>query len=165
MDDRAAPASAAIRIPEDRLAPIDAVLGCAESDPVLRLSDPKRGIDKRARIEGEALIALRLAGESAAFDWLVDAMASGQAVGPLRPWLFAPVAKAPDAVPTSGRTVCSCFGVSESRIREAVAAGADLERLQSELKCGTSCGSCLPELRRIVGAGAAAAAAAAAAGR
>ena len=28
--------------------------------------------------------------------------------------------------------------------------GADLAQLQSELKCGTECGSCLPELKRMV---------------
>jgi len=27
-----------------------------------------------------------------------------------------------------------------------------LRLLQADLKCGTNCGSCLPELRRIVGA-------------
>ena len=37
----------------------------------------------------------------------------------------------------------------------AVAGGADLATLQETLKCGTSCGSCVPELRRMVAAGAA----------
>jgi assimilatory nitrate reductase catalytic subunit len=142
-------------LPEALLAPLDRAFGCTEADPVLRLSDPKRGIDKRARIEGERLLALRLAGEAAAFDWLVDAMVAGTDIGPLRPWLFAPVATPPQGTASAGRTVCNCFGVSESSIKQAVAGGADLERLQAELKCGTSCGSCLPELRRIVRAGAA----------
>jgi assimilatory nitrate reductase catalytic subunit len=39
--------------------------------------------------------------------------------------------------------------VREAEIRAAVAAGADLARLQKELRCGTNCGSCLPELRRL----------------
>jgi len=47
-----------------------------------------------------------------------------------------------------GRAVCACYGVREAEIRAAVAAGADLARLQRELRCGTGCGSCLPELRR-----------------
>ena len=49
----------------------------------------------------------------------------------------------------AGRAVCACYGVRESEIRAAVAAGADLARLQKDLRCGTSCGSCLPELRRL----------------
>ncbi|AUN96326.1 nitrate reductase [Pseudazoarcus pumilus] len=138
-------------LPQHLLEPIDAVFGCADSDPVLRLSDARRGIDKRARVDGQRLLALRLAGEVAAFDWLVDAIADGTDVGPLRPWLFAPVSAPPQGLaPAGGRTVCNCFGVTEGAIRESVAAGADLETLQSKLNCGTSCGSCLPELRRIV---------------
>ena len=48
-----------------------------------------------------------------------------------------------------GRAVCACFSVSEESIREAMEAGATLAGLQARLKCGTNCGSCLPELRRL----------------
>ena len=50
----------------------------------------------------------------------------------------------------SDRAICACFKVPESSIRAAVAAGATLAKLQKELKCGTNCGSCVPELRRLV---------------
>jgi assimilatory nitrate reductase catalytic subunit len=50
------------------------------------------------------------------------------------------------------RAVCSCFNVSVSRVRAALAAGATFARLQNELKCGTNCGSCVPELRRLAAA-------------
>ncbi|HEV3008621.1 MAG TPA: molybdopterin dinucleotide binding domain-containing protein, partial [Burkholderiales bacterium] len=53
----------------------------------------------------------------------------------------------------SDRAVCACFKVLESTIRSAVAAGAGLAKLQKELRCGTNCGSCVPELRRFVTAG------------
>jgi len=63
-------------------------------------------------------------------------------------------------VPTAprGRQVCSCFDVSEREIVAALAgAGGDagasdalLRLVQAELKCGTQCGSCLPEVRRLV---------------
>ncbi|HZN64410.1 MAG TPA: molybdopterin-dependent oxidoreductase, partial [Tepidisphaeraceae bacterium] len=49
-----------------------------------------------------------------------------------------------------GRTLCNCFDVAEVEIVSAVAAGATLARLQTDLKCGTGCGSCVPELRRLV---------------
>jgi assimilatory nitrate reductase catalytic subunit len=52
----------------------------------------------------------------------------------------------------SDRAICACFRVPESSIRSAVAAGANLAKLQKELKCGTNCGSCVPELRRLVAA-------------
>lgn len=48
------------------------------------------------------------------------------------------------------RAICACFKVGESEIRAAVAAGATVARLQKDLKCGTNCGSCVPELRRLV---------------
>jgi assimilatory nitrate reductase catalytic subunit len=48
------------------------------------------------------------------------------------------------------RAVCACFKVVESEIRSAVAAGATLAKLQRDLKCGTNCGSCVPELRRLL---------------
>ena len=50
------------------------------------------------------------------------------------------------------RAVCACFKVGESQVRAAVAAGATLAGLQKDLKCGTNCGSCVPELRRLVAA-------------
>ena len=50
----------------------------------------------------------------------------------------------------SERAVCACFKVAESEIRSAVAAGATLAKLQKDLKCGTNCGSCVPELRRLL---------------
>ena len=50
------------------------------------------------------------------------------------------------------RAVCACFKVPESAIRTAVAGGATLGGLQKELKCGTNCGSCVPELRRLLAA-------------
>ena len=53
---------------------------------------------------------------------------------------------------SSERAVCACFRVGESQIRTAVAAGASFAELQKDLKCGTNCGSCVPELRRLAAA-------------
>jgi assimilatory nitrate reductase catalytic subunit len=39
--------------------------------------------------------------------------------------------------------------VAESEILSDLAAGLDLAALQARRKCGTACGSCLPELRRM----------------
>ncbi len=51
--------------------------------------------------------------------------------------------------------VCSCFDVRLSRIEAVLqhaegTAAARLDRLQGALQCGTQCGSCVPELRRLV---------------
>jgi assimilatory nitrate reductase catalytic subunit len=49
-----------------------------------------------------------------------------------------------------GKIICNCFDVSENEIIETCQAGADLQTLQNKLKCGTNCGSCVPELKRLV---------------
>jgi len=50
-----------------------------------------------------------------------------------------------------GRTICSCFGVGELAIRRAMAQGCDsTAALGAALKCGTNCGSCIPELKQML---------------
>jgi assimilatory nitrate reductase catalytic subunit len=53
-----------------------------------------------------------------------------------------------DVSAARGRTICTCFGVGETDI----AAFKSLKELQAKLKCGTNCGSCLPELRSRIAA-------------
>ncbi len=49
------------------------------------------------------------------------------------------------------RILCSCFQVSEARIREAIEGGATTpEALGKALRCGTNCGSCIPELQQLI---------------
>jgi bacterioferritin-associated ferredoxin len=50
-----------------------------------------------------------------------------------------------------GAMICSCFQVSESSICAAIETGADTsEKLGEKLRCGTNCGSCVPELNRLI---------------
>ena len=64
--------------------------------------------------------------------------------------------RAPAAWRRAARQVCSCFGVTETAIGGAARSRARaptserLAALQGALKCGTNCGSCLPELKRMV---------------
>lgn len=52
-----------------------------------------------------------------------------------------------------GSIVCSCFQVGEKTIQAAISAGAsDYDALASELKCGTNCGSCIPEVKSLLSA-------------
>jgi len=53
--------------------------------------------------------------------------------------------------------VCTCMGVSESQIHERMGALPDgvlptdmLKDLQNHLQCGTSCGSCVPQIKRMI---------------
>ena len=85
--------------------------------------------------------------------WLRAFLEEGQPVEKLGSLLLQPSAVAPSGFVGRGKIVCSCFGVSEREIDAALAAaGADrsLEYLQQKLKCGTNCGSCIPELKHKV---------------
>ena len=60
---------------------------------------------------------------------------------------------APSGKAAVGAVICSCFGVGEAQISQAVAAGCrDVQTLGDKLKCGTNCGSCIPELKKLVDA-------------
>jgi assimilatory nitrate reductase catalytic subunit len=55
------------------------------------------------------------------------------------------------SVPDSGAIVCACFGVGENAICNSISAGAkSVEELGVRLKAGTNCGSCIPELRKLL---------------
>ncbi len=47
--------------------------------------------------------------------------------------------------------VCSCFQVTEKSIQSAIKKGcSSTEQLGKQLKCGTNCGSCVPELKKLI---------------
>jgi len=60
--------------------------------------------------------------------------------------------KSDHGLPDVGPVVCSCYGVGLNVIRDTLRAGAaaDVEEIGKALRAGTNCGSCLPELKRIV---------------
>ncbi|MFA6314232.1 MAG: molybdopterin-dependent oxidoreductase, partial [Sterolibacterium sp.] len=141
--------AAATAPPPQRLAALLNAAGLA-SVP-LDYDDARRDIHKRALIEDDRLRGIALFGETAAGAWLRGVMLADQAAEPLRRWLFAPLATVPLALPPRGRIICNCHDVDAAQIATAVAAGADtLLRLQAGLKCGTGCGACLPEIKRIL---------------
>ena len=50
-----------------------------------------------------------------------------------------------------GKLICSCHEVGENQIRKAIIAGcSDHDELGDKLRCGTNCGSCIPELKQLV---------------
>ncbi|MDP9142298.1 MAG: (2Fe-2S)-binding protein, partial [Pseudomonadota bacterium] len=50
-----------------------------------------------------------------------------------------------------GPLVCSCFGVGRNVICTAIREGAhSAEALGATLRCGTNCGSCVPELKALI---------------
>ncbi|WP_018410870.1 nitrate reductase [Methyloversatilis thermotolerans] len=139
-------------IPQDWLAELDHLFGLNDGR-CLVYRDARRDITKRALIEDGLLTGIRLTGETAAADWLRDVMVEQRPTADLRRWIFAPLTTPPVAAEKRGRIVCNCLNVAEPDILAAIARGAELSELQDTLRCGTSCGSCVPEIKRMLEAG------------
>jgi assimilatory nitrate reductase catalytic subunit len=101
------------------------------------------------------LSAFLIAGDTSAETWLkalLQTQASTQAYGRR---LLMNGSKPPVALVDAGNTVCSCVGVKDIAIHHhlKIYKGDSTQRLaslQGTLKCGTQCGSCVPELRRMI---------------
>ena len=132
------------------VAEIDALLGMTDDMPLLNYNDAKRGISKRILVENNQVTGVRLMGETLAADWLKDVMATGKFTEELRRWALAPLPAPPTGQRGRGKIICNCLDVAENDIIETIGMGADLQTLQNKLKCGTECGSCLPELRKLI---------------
>jgi assimilatory nitrate reductase catalytic subunit len=144
--------------PEALMTRIEQLLGLGAKG-VLRYADKRRGQRRSMRLHVEGgdthIEGFLLAGDTSAEAWIKTLLQDelpAQAYGRL---LLVPGAKAPVAVAAKGRQVCSCFDVSETQIDTTLAAcsgspDAKLQRLQDTLKCGTNCGSCVPELKRMI---------------
>jgi assimilatory nitrate reductase catalytic subunit len=144
--------------PDAMLARIEGLLALGGTD-TLRYADRKHGQRRAARLvrdgEDARLEGFLLAGDTRAEAWiktLLQEQLPAQAYGRQ---LLRPGATAPAGVAARGKVVCSCFGVTQTAIGEQLPtlSGSDEQRLaalQGALKCGTNCGSCLPELKRMV---------------
>jgi assimilatory nitrate reductase catalytic subunit len=121
--------------------------------PVLAYDDPRRAIGKRVRIENGRITAIRLAGETLAQHWLQNLWLEGRADEQLRRWLLAPMSAPPGnagADVDSGKTLCNCNNVSHNAVCAGIRQGLDLQGLKNNLGCGTQCGSCVPEIKRLL---------------
>jgi len=60
--------------------------------------------------------------------------------------------KATDQTMNAGALVCACFGVGVNAIRDAIAsrAAASVEDIGQALRAGTNCGSCIPEMKKLL---------------
>jgi len=143
---------------DELVARIEQTLGLANPD-VLHYADKRRGQRRSMHLaphDGEIqLQGFLMAGDTSAEAWvktLLQDELPARAYGRL---LLSPGSTAPLTVASRGKQVCSCHNVGEADIAAVLAtssgsAQAQLQRVQDTLKCGTSCGSCVPELKRMV---------------
>jgi assimilatory nitrate reductase catalytic subunit len=59
--------------------------------------------------------------------------------------------KSANGLANAGPIVCACFGVGRTTICDAIASGAgSAAEIGLQLNAGTNCGSCIPELKRLI---------------
>ncbi|TBR41775.1 nitrate reductase [Marinomonas agarivorans] len=82
-------------------------------------------------------------------NWLASLMATNNVLTPAD--RLALLMGRASATVDKGATICSCFNVGEKQIRSAIANGYNTATaLGQQLKCGTNCGSCLPEIGNLL---------------
>jgi len=140
------------------IARIEALLGLNTAD-ALRYADKRLGQHRAARLvrvgEVTQLDGFMLAGDTRAEAWLKPLLQDELPADAYGRRLLMPGARPPVAIEAKGRQICTCFNVTDLAItdRLAICEGSDDERLatlQASLRCGTNCGSCVPELKRLV---------------
>jgi assimilatory nitrate reductase catalytic subunit len=106
------------------------------------------------RVAAGRIEAVRLSGDTVSEGWLRDYLLAERDVTPVRQRLLVPGAQAPAGFVVRGRVLCNCYDVAETEVRAALSimpgsAQEALVGVAKQLQCGTRCGSCLPELRRL----------------
>ncbi len=147
----------------ERVREVARILGLDTPD-TLHYEDRRRGQQRHVRMEtatatdGSSYKVLRgvlLAGDTRAEAWIKTLLQDEQPAQRLGHLLLSGSPTAPVPVVARGKQVCTCFNVSEPEIVTVLqrCGGSGDERmaqLQSTLRCGTNCGSCLPALRTLI---------------
>jgi assimilatory nitrate reductase catalytic subunit len=127
-------------------------LRAVAGEELAEYSDFGGGVYRAASFAGDAIETCLFLGPARdAGDWDVakELFAAGALSDDQRRMLLS--GKPPQGLASTGPVVCACFGVGRNAIREAIAAGArSATELGIRLKAGTNCGSCIPELKRLV---------------
>ena len=135
---------------------IETLLGLGTNETVLSYNDTRRGSARRLRVSGDRIVAFSLAGDVAAAGWLREYLESATEISTLGRLLLLPSRTPPKSLVRPGPVICACNGVRENDIARAIEkspeadAAALLDTLKSALGCGTGCGSCLPEVKRMI---------------
>ena len=131
---------------------IDTLFGMDAAEGSIVYVDPNRSIDKKALARDGRLVGVRLGGETLATGWLKEVMADNALDASLVRFALAPIAEPPRQAPARSPVVCKCANITQAQIRAEASAGSPLGGIQEKLKCGTFCGACLPECKKIVAA-------------
>jgi assimilatory nitrate reductase catalytic subunit len=88
--------------------------------------------------------------DTIALEWLIESLGKDELTLPERHAVLAGIP--PTGSADLGSLVCACFAVREKQIFDAALEGASsVEAIGVILKAGTNCGSCRPEIKRVIG--------------
>lgn len=142
-----------------KVAGIDvAVMGdrdAREDDETISYSEPSRGIYSKVIVRDDRIAGAILIGAASAVPAMVQRFLDESPAPPQRSeLLFPPSGDGPatsvESMPDSAR-ICDCNAVAKANIVEAVLNGArSLRAVCEQTRAGTGCGSCRPEVQRIV---------------
>ena len=157
--------------PKEVIDRLQALFECEGGD-VMVYSDPKTGVRRRIGLsvhtavcttgteQTATLAKVFLAGNVESEGWLRNCFDSQLDVMPWRSFLLAPASQPPGVQTQAVQMVCNCIGVSRQAIEAGIAIACakepgaseaeQLASLQGSLKCGTECGSCVPEIRKLI---------------
>ncbi|WP_199544313.1 nitrate reductase [Paraburkholderia kururiensis] len=125
---------------------LHAALDLPAGEDVLEYRDARRGLDKRVLWRDNVIDGFVLAGDATGGDALLARLVDAT------PWTgprFAVFSAQRDNLAPRDPVVCTCMQVRRSRIEAAIGRGATVVELKATLGCGTVCGSCVPELKRL----------------
>jgi assimilatory nitrate reductase catalytic subunit len=127
-------------------------LRAVAGEELAEYSDFGGGVYRAASFTNDAIeTCLFLGPAHDAGDWGVvkELLAAGALTDDQRRMLLS--GKPAQGLAAAGPVVCACFGVGRNTICDAIAAGArSAAELGLRLKAGTNCGSCIPELKRLI---------------
>jgi assimilatory nitrate reductase catalytic subunit len=125
-----------------------------EHGAIIEFQDVRQEVYRAARVRSERLEAcLYLAGGSTTLpglDWLKQQLAEETLRAGARRALLA--GRPPHGVADTGPVICACFGVGLAAIQTLIASDVaiSVEAVGRHLKAGTNCGSCQPEIKKLI---------------
>lgn len=154
------------KIDDEMISKIRMAFGFQELEPqqsILAYQDSRKGTQKIIRLDQDHLkkvvTGVLLTGSQSDVSsqvWLKNYLEHATDVTKFSRRLLMNGKNAPEEIKATGKIICNCFNISESAINESLAefgpitADEKLQKLQAKLACGTNCGSCLPELKKII---------------
>jgi assimilatory nitrate reductase catalytic subunit len=132
---------------------VAALLDAPPAAELVIYADPARGTFRYASVVGRRLDACLFIART------TSSLPSREALAALLGTRIEPDARAlvlaggsGPAAQAAGRTICACFGVGLHTLHRAIASGrlTSVAEIGAQLRAGTNCGSCIPELNAIL---------------